>query len=65
MIMGALRAPLYIAGNPLAGRAISSSTASVSLAALYILHNFDATYLRYNLVASTFAFVFVYLTIPS
>ena len=65
MIVGAQRAPLYNAGNPLAGHAIAFAIAFASLLLQHVLHNFDATYLRCNHVASTFAFVFVYPTISS
>ena len=65
MIVGAQRAPLYIAGNPLAGLAIAIAIAlhllllpllSVTLMPLFC----DAIH-----VASTFAFVFVLPTIYS
>ena len=65
MIVGARRAPLYSAGNPLAGHAIAFAIAFASLLLQHVLHNFDATYLQCNHVASTFAFVFVCPTISS
>ena len=45
MIVGALRAPLDNAGNPLAGHAIAFAIAFASLLLQHVLHNFDATYL--------------------
>ena len=65
MIVGARRAPLYIAGNPLAGLAIAMQLPLH----LLLLPLFSVTLmplvLRCNHVASTFAFVFVIPTMSS
>ena len=65
MIVGAQRAPLDNAGNPLAGRAIAIAIAFASLDAPYKYITLMPIYLRGHLVAYTFASLNLYPIIPS